>query len=160
VTLSLREASAVNILIHHLTGTAGRVKEPPSRENALSALSTLADGAYRKMSAGFSADGAYAILRALWPEPGHDPTLTELVAGTVWWLDGLENPEPDLYLTEPAARDAALDEWKANNPFAEITNLEWLIRDDDVELNINHHYTGLIVRGLRLKSVPARKAAG
>lgn len=79
---------------------------------------------------------------------------------TVWWLDdGGESPEPELYATEAAARQAAVDAWKTANPFTEITNLEWLAADSsigdphtDAELNINHHYTGHVVRARRPKA--------
>lgn len=77
----------------------------------------------------------------------------------VWWLDdGGESPEPDLYTSEAAAQKAAVDAWKAANPFTEITNLEWLYVDSsngdphvDTELNVNHEYTGHVVRARRPK---------
>lgn len=90
--------------------------------------------------------------------PQEDPQGPNLVS--VWWLDdGGESPEPDLYATEAAAQKAAVDAWKAGNPFTEITNLEWLYVDSsngdphvDTELNINHQYTGHVVRARQPKA--------
>lgn len=92
-----------------------------------------------------------------------------LRAPVVWWLDdGGESPEPDLYTSEAAAQKAAVDAWKAANPLTEITNLEWLYVDSsngdphvDTELNVNHEYTGYVVRARQPKGEqePRRSAA-
>ena len=81
----------------------------------------------------------------------------------VWWLDdGGDSPEPELYTTETAAQQAAVAAWKAANPFTQITNLEWLYVDSsigdphaDTELNINHQYTGHVVRARMPKGAVA-----
>lgn len=152
--LNVGEASAVNTLLRHLLGAIKRgTSKPPSRKEAIEALGLLADGAHRKLGAGFSGDSARELLPVLWTTPPVPPQ-------QVWWLDdGQENPgPPDLYTTEDAAHTAAVDAWKTANPFTEITNLEWLFVDSsagdphaDTELNINHQDTGHVVRPVRPK---------
>lgn len=77
----------------------------------------------------------------------------------VYWLDGIEDPEPALFFAEQDAKDAAIEEWKANNAaYTEIKNIDWLYVDSafgdpktDFELDVNHERTGLIIRPLRPK---------
>lgn len=84
MSLTIAEASAINTLIHHLTGQdphRGPELATPGREDAIGALVLLADSAHHRLSAGFNAKNARAVLEAHWlptdpaDQPiGHIPT--------------------------------------------------------------------------------------
>lgn len=68
MSLNLAEAAAVNTVIHHLSGQPREGHgDAPTREEATDALATLADGAFKRLAAGYGAARARAALEA-WTE--------------------------------------------------------------------------------------------
>jgi hypothetical protein len=164
MALNVSEANAVNTLIRHLIGAKHpHALQSPTRKHAIDAIAQLADAAYKRLDAGYSGDSVRETLPILWRLPEATPP-------PVWWLeDGRESPEPDLYVSEGAARNAALEQWTADNPTVTLFATEWPVDENEEpnarnepvarQLKANGHDTGIYVRPLRLKFYPGEKAA-
>ncbi|MBS2962617.1 hypothetical protein KGA66_06130 [Actinocrinis puniceicyclus] len=107
MTLNLIEAAAVNRVIEHLAGAfPGAVhtgRSLPDRAQAVLALATLADAAYRRLSAGYSGENALQALEARWPGALREIWMLEMHGG---------EPEPwagDLPARQHALREGAWD---------------------------------------------------
>lgn len=103
MTLTVAEANAVNTVIEHLAGAfpdnAHVVDRPlPDCDEAIGALGTLAFGAFRRLSAGYSRATALEALEARWPG-----ALREI------WMLELHGVDGEPFATEQAARRHAVD---------------------------------------------------
>jgi hypothetical protein len=113
MTLNLTEAGAVNTVIEHLTGAfPGNVppcRPLPDRAQAILAFASLADAAYRRLSAGYSGEKALEALEAHWPG-----ALREI------WMLELHGVDGEPFATEQAARRHAATRggWAPNDDLA------------------------------------------
>lgn len=113
MTLNLTEAGAVNTVIEHLTGafpgTVHTCRPLPDRAQAILAFASLADAAYRRLSAGYSGERALEALEAHWPG-----ALREI------WMLELHGVDGEPFATEQAARRHATTAggWAPNDDLA------------------------------------------